>query len=253
MKRAKRFISALEVLVVVAAVLLAGRWGFRQWQRHEMVEGAYAQPPEGMVFVPAGEFLTGSKAPDAPEDEGRLRKAFLPAFYIDQYEVTHAEYKAVKPDHGIPPGKEKFPVTGLSLEEARTYAAAVGKRLPTAVEWEKAARGTDGRAYPWGDEFKEGYANLGGKDGLVAVGSFPNGVSPYGAQDMSGNAWEWVETSYVQKSLFGKPLYHTEIIKGGGYSYSPFQGRACYNGFEGIGGTCNDVGFRCALEAYRLR
>lgn len=245
-------------IIAVCALFLAGLaaallWGGRAFQHRALVNATYAPPPEGMVFVPPGEFLLGSPDPEAPADEGVLREAFLPGFYIDQHEVTHLQYKAFDPTHEVPTGKEQYPVTGLSLEEARAYAAGVGKRLPTAAEWEKAARGTDGRAYPWGNEFKEGLANVGYKDGLVAVGSFPEGASPYGALDMTGNAWEWVETPYVQKGLFGDPVYATEIIKGGGYSYAPFQGRACYNGFEGIGGTCNDVGFRCVQDALPVK
>ena len=249
MKRSTKLMIAAACVLAVAAVTATAVWVGRTLQRRALVSAVYAPPPDGMVFVPPGAFLLGSEAPDAPEDEGPLRTAFLRGFYIDQYEVSHAQYKAFAPDHEIPPGKEQFPVTGLSLEEARAYAAGVGKRLPTADEWEKAARGTDGRAYPWGNEYKEGYANLGGTDGLVAVGSFPRGVSPYGAHDMTGNAWEWVETPYIQKGPLGKALYTTEIIKGGAYSYAPFQGRAFHNGFEGIGGTCNDVGFRCVKDA----
>jgi formylglycine-generating enzyme required for sulfatase activity len=237
--------SALA-LTTLGALLL---WGSHALQRRALAAAAYPPPPQGMVFVPPGDFLLGNPDPKAPADEGPLRTTFLQAFYIDKYEVTHAQYKVFYPAHEIPPGQDQFPVTGLSLEEARAYARGVGKRLPTAAEWEKAARGTDGRAYPWGNEFKEGLANLGGRDGLMAVGSVPEGASPCGALDMTGNAWEWVDTPYVQRNLFGQALYTTEIIKGGGYSYAPFQGRAFHNGFEGIGGTCNDVGFRCAQTA----
>lgn len=248
-KHVSVIVSGAVAIALMSSVLF---WGGRTLQQRALVHAEYAPPPPGMVFVPPGNFLLGSADPQAPEDEGPLRSSFLPAFYIDTYEVTHAQYKAFDPDHEIPPGKGDFPITGLSLEEARAYAAGVGKRLPTAAEWEKAARGDDGRAYPWGNEFKNGHANLGGQEDLVAVGSFPKGVSPYGAHDMTGNAWEWVETPYVQKGLFGDKLFATEIIKGGAYSYAPFQGRACYNGFEGIGGTCNDVGFRCVQDAVPL-
>ncbi len=237
----------LALLIPGLALGIYGAYG--AVHRHTLVSAHYAPPPQGMVLVPAGAFLLGSPEPDAPADVGALRSAFLPAFYIDIYEVTHTDYKTVNPAYTIPEGKADFPVTGLSLEEARAYAAAIGKRLPTAAEWEKAARGTDGRVFPWGDTFQEGFANLVGKESLVPVGSFPKGVSPYGAHDMIGNAWEWVETPYIQKSLLGKPLFTTEIIKGGAFSYPAFQGEACYNGFEGNGGTCHDVGFRCVQDA----
>jgi len=252
MKRFKRVRAVAMSALVLTGMATALFLGGRSIQRSALVSATYPPAPEGMVFVPPGSFLIGSANPDAPDDEGRLRTEFLPAYYIDQYEVTHEQYRAYDPSHVVPPGKERYPVTGLSLEEARAYAAGTGKRLPTAAEWEKAARGSDGRAYPWGDEFEEGLANLGGKDDLMAVGSFPKGVSPVGAYDMTGNAWEWVDTPYIQKGLFGEKLYSTEVIKGGGYSYAPFQGRIAHNGFEGIGGTCNDVGFRCVLDAEPL-
>lgn len=252
MSRLKSLIAYLLSAVVVTAMATAILLGSRAMQRRALAEAEYAPAPEGMVFVPAGDFLLGNGDADAPDDEKPLRQAFLPAFYIDRLEVTHAQYKAFDPSHEIPAGKDQFPVTGLSLVEARAYAAGIGKRLPTSEEWEKAARGTDGRVYPWGNAFEQDRANLGGKDALVAVGSFPKGASPYGALDMTGNAWEWVENPYVQKGFLGEPLYSTEIIKGGGYSYAPFQGRASYNGFEGNGGSCHDVGFRCVKDAAPL-
>lgn len=235
--------------VLVVGLCAAAFWGYQGIRRRALVNATYAPPPPGMVLVPAGTFKRGNEDPDAPPDEGPLRDAFLPAFYIDTYEVTQEDYKAYDPSHCVPAGKERYPMTGLSLNEARAYAAAVGKRLPTAAEWEKAARGTDGRAYPWGDTYHAEFANLGGKPGLVAVGSFPQGKSPYGALDMTGNAWEWVDTPYVQRRWFDSGRYESEVIKGGAFSYAPFQGRASYNGFEGMGGTCNDVGFRCVQDA----
>jgi formylglycine-generating enzyme required for sulfatase activity len=201
-----------------------------------------------MVLVPAGDFVSGSDDLYAAPDEGAPHTEYLPAFYIDRYEVTNIAYHEYDPDHTFPEGHDDYPVTGLTREQARAYAAAVGKRLPTADEWEKAARGTDGRIYPWGDVFSADKANAGGGEGLMPVGSFPEGISPYGAYDMVGNAWEWVDTTYADWSLLGGTDYTTEIIKGGGFSYSAYQCRPSYNGFEGNGGTCNDVGFRCAMD-----
>jgi formylglycine-generating enzyme required for sulfatase activity len=86
---------------------------------------------------------------------------------------------------------------------------------------------------------------------LEPVGSHPESASPYGAQDMIGNAWEWVEDTHRDRSVFGTQASEHEVIKGGGYSYNAYQSRASYNGFEGLGGTCNDVGFRCAKDATR--
>lgn len=218
-----------------------------------LINLTYEPPPVGMVFVAPGNFLAGSDDPLADADERPLRREFARGFYIDRYEVTNADYERFDSDHTFPKGQEDHPVTGILLEHARNYAEWIGKRLPTKLEWEKAARGTDGRLYTWGNEFEAGRANLGGQEALVDVGSYPESISPYGAHDMIGNAWEWVEGDYVKRGLFGKRLYTTEIIKGGAFSYNSYQGRASYNGFEGNGGTCNDVGFRCALTAKGIR
>ena len=244
LKRKKRF-AALALLTAVA-IAAATQRAYHSY----LISLDYADPPNGMVLVPPGNFLMGTNNPEASQDEKPTRKRFLPAFYIDTYEVTNAEFQAFDPTHAYAEGKEDIPATGITLQEARDYAASVGKRLPTKAEWEKAARGTDGRDYPWGNEFRDGIANINRQQGLTAVGTHPKSVSPYGAHDMIGNAWEWVDDTHRDGGLLtGRKIIEREIIKGGGYSYSPYQARISYNGFEGVGSTCNDVGFRCAQDA----
>ena len=202
-----------------------------------------------MVLVPAGAFLMGSDDPLADPDERPLRSVHVPAFYIDRVEVTNADYARFDPEHRYAPDAADFPVTGRSLAQARAYAEWAGKRLPTLPEWEKAARGTDGRLYPWGMAYETGRANIGSGDALAAVGTHPAGASPYGVQDMTGNAWEWVDEVFEDRRAFGTASKSREIIKGGAFSYSAYQGRVSYNGFEAIGSTCNDIGFRCVKDA----
>lgn len=257
--------------VALFSVLFA--WGMQAYERRQDQQASYAPPPVGMVFVPAGWFWMGSDDPEAESDEHPRRRVYLPAYYIDRFEVTNREFKQFKPEHTYPAGQDDLPVTKVYKPEAIAYAAWAGKRLPTNAEWEKAARGTDGRRYPWGDQFETNRANLDPhkvaqamgtvcvlpvtKDGhqKVVPGSYPLGASPYGAMDMAGNVWEWVSDNHRDSlwlHYFGE---RTErgIIRGGAYAYSPKQARTTHQAFEALNSTCNDVGFRCVLTARVVR
>lgn len=164
--------------------------------RYYLASREYPPAPEGMVVVPAGEFWMGTNDENAAADERPLRWVFLRSFYIDAHEVTNREYKKVIPTHTYANGRDDYSATHILKHEAEAYARAVGKRLPTNAEWEKAARGTDARRYPWGNEFIPGRSNIGLNEELKPVDSFPEGNSPYGCADMAGNAWEWVSDTY---------------------------------------------------------
>jgi len=171
----------------------------------------WTRPTDGMVmaYVPAGEFLMGSSDADgqAQDNEKPQHTVYLDGYWIDRTEVTNSQYRKCVEAQACPeprcwvygdyngPGQ---PVVCVTWDDAQAYAAWVGGRLPTEAEWEKAARGTDGRIYPWGNSApdcdKANYANC--MNPPAAVGSFPLGVSPYGALDMAGNVWEWVEDWY---------------------------------------------------------
>ena len=141
-----------------------------------------------MVLVPAGEFLFGKDKERVP----------LPAFYVDRTEVTNAAYTefcsatghALPPD--LPRDQPALPVVNVSLSDAQAFAAWAGKRLPAASEWEKAARGADGRTYPWGEELDRSKANI-ASPALRPATDLPDGASPCGALNMVGNAWELVD------------------------------------------------------------
>jgi formylglycine-generating enzyme required for sulfatase activity len=190
-----------------------------------------------LVRVPAGEFLMGSDPKvdaQAYDDEQPQHRLTLPEFYIGKYPVTNEQYAAfVKatrrtvPQHWnngqIPVGKEGHPVVNVTWQDAGAFclwlSQASGKplRLPTEAEWEKTARGRDGRIYPWGDKppAKE-LGNLGGSvDATTPVGQYPAGASPCGALDMAGNVWEWTS------SLWGKDWQKPKF----GYPYDPKDGR----------------------------
>ncbi|MCC2669262.1 MAG: Serine/threonine protein kinase [Armatimonadetes bacterium] len=207
-----------------------------------------AHAPSGFVYVPGGECWVGTNDPDADDDVKPARQVFVPSFYIGRTEVTHTEWKRFRPDHRIPAGREQFPVTKVTLEDARAYCAFVGGYLPTDTEWEKAARGEDGRRYPWGDRLEPGRCNI--RDGagtprapgtpvtpncsvrtrIKAVDVCPTGASPYGALNMAGNAWEWVSDPY-----HGDP--RLRIIRGGAAGYWERDARAYHRAIEGAGVT----------------
>jgi formylglycine-generating enzyme required for sulfatase activity len=168
--------------------------------------------PNEMILIPAGEFIMGSDS--RLPDEGPQHNVKLPAYYIDKFEATNLQYKKFNdatsgrsPRHWrnrtFPAGKADHPVVYVSWDNASAYCDWAEKRLPTDAEWEKAARGTDGRMFPWGDEFSTAAANTPvrwqeiGKFGDTSpVGAFEAGKSPYGVHDMSGNVWEWTASWY---------------------------------------------------------
>ena len=151
----------------------------------------FPEPPEGMVYVPAGDFIMGSKYGDP--DERPMQIATTGAYFIDKYEVSNAEYKKFDPDFVIPEGREDRAVI-VTWSQANAYAKWAGKRLPTEKEWEKAARGTDGRTFPWGETYDNTYVVW--DKNTSRGGSIAKPESPYGCYDMAGSVWEWTADWY---------------------------------------------------------
>lgn len=211
-----------------------------------------SRTPSGMVAVPGGECWIGSNDPDAEEDVKPMHRVFVPSFYIDAHETTNAEYARFDPKRTFAPGQEDLPATNITYDEAAAYAAWAGKRLPTEEEWEKAARGADGRRYPWGNVWNPRNvaqrAHIKGERPAAApadpkqkscfigpqrvrpVGSTPAGVSVYGCYDMAGNAWEWVQGFYN-----GNP--DQRILRGGAVGYGEAAFRTYARSIEGSGAT----------------
>lgn len=230
-----------------------------------------AEGPPGMVLVPAGPFRMG--ADDGNPDEKPAHAVSLPAFYIDRTEVTNEEYgrfvaatgHAAPPDWpGNQPDPKRLqrPVVNVSWFDASAYARWAKKRLPTEAEWEKAARGPDGRVLPWGNTWEAKNANLqqGEDKNLEAVGSRPGGASPCGALDMIGNAWEWTADWYRPYPGNPAPSVHYgekyRVVKGSGGIdfYPPLNGqRASIRGRIQPFGRYDSVGFRCAADAAEPR
>jgi formylglycine-generating enzyme required for sulfatase activity len=234
-----------------------------QSQEKPAVAAPQAPPPEGaMVVVPAGEFMMGSAAGDS--DEQPEHKVYLDSFSMDVYEVTVGQYAAFLQAKGIDqpsdwktmnqPANQKRPIANVDSTDASVYCKWVGKRLPT-----EAARGTDGRLYPWGNEAPTPlHANFGKPDWnnhavLAPVGSFEAGKSPYGIYDMAGNVWEWVSDLYdynyykvsPSKNPTGPSTGGTRAVRGGAWNSNPRAMRSSNRSL--ISPTDQGLnGFRCA-------
>ncbi|MCL4275603.1 MAG: SUMF1/EgtB/PvdO family nonheme iron enzyme [Anaerolineales bacterium] len=228
-----------------------------------------------MVFVPAGEFTMGSD--NGEPDEKPVHQVYLDAFWIDQTEVTNAMYTTCVADGGCTPpsssrsytrnsyyGNSEFndyPVIYVNGYQANAYCQWAGRSLPTEAEWEKAARGTDGRTYPWGEGISCDNANY--YAGRLCVGdtskvrSYESGKSPYGAYDMTGNVWEWVNdwysSAYYEESPLLNPLGphsgQTRIARGGAWSTREYRSRSTYRNSISPTIDGDGLGFRCSLAS----
>jgi len=221
-----------------------------------------------MVLVPAGEFLMGSWTGDA--DERPMRRVYLDAYFFDKDQLTVGEYAKFldATSHSVPSDwnimsramHKNRPIVNVDWADAAAYCKWAGKRQPTEAEWEKAARGTDGRTYPWGDEPPTKFHGNMNKElwnnhmGLAPVGMFEAGKSPYGINDMAGNVWEWVSDWYDDDYYSTAPLRNptgpatgmSKVVRGGSWGSGPEGLRSAERethvpSFQGYG-----TGFRCA-------
>ncbi|HEU0294971.1 MAG TPA: SUMF1/EgtB/PvdO family nonheme iron enzyme [Anaerolineales bacterium] len=222
-----------------------------------------------MVLVPAGNFSMGSDTGDV--DEKPIHVVYLDDFHIDKYEVTNKLYKACV-DAGVcqPPVDtstftrasyygnaqfENYPVIWVDWNMANTYCEWRGARLPTEAEWEKAAHGTDGRTYPWGEVSDCTSANFGSCVGdTTPVGSYESGQSPYGVYDMAGNVWEWVNDwysgTYYQSSPGENPpgpdSGAARVLRGGSWDAYAYLVRSADRVWLAPADSHFNVGFRCS-------
>lgn len=225
------------------------------------------------VRVPAGEFIMGSNDADwgADRDEKPQHKVYLDEYLVGRYEVTVAQFRVFVEATGynaskeaLLAGKDNYPVTMVSWDDAvefcRWASEVTGRevRLPTEAEWEKGARGTDARIYPWGNETPDvNRCNFDNKVGTLPIGNYsPAGDSPYGCADMAGNVWEWVSDWYQKDYYLTSPSSNpsgpangdSRVLRGGGWYGYCYYNRAADRTYSVFPDSRSyDYGFRCAI------
>ena len=220
-----------------------------------------------MALIPGGKSAMGSEEGD--EEQKPVHIVDLDTFYIDVYEVQVAQYRLCV-EAGVcaePPAvnlcnwyenvDDTHPINCMYWEDARAYCEWAGLRLSTEAEWEKAARGIDGRTYPWGEDLDRSKANYGGGAmRTVEIGSHPEGVSPYGIHDMAGNVWEWVQDWHNSYYYSTSPVNNPQgpesgshkVLRGGSWHFLPHSLRAFHREPYHPLDTDPDIGFRCARD-----
>ncbi|MBK7781121.1 MAG: SUMF1/EgtB/PvdO family nonheme iron enzyme [Ardenticatenia bacterium] len=286
----------LLLMLGLALVVLGARWS--SVARFGAKDADKGVPQDGLpdiawVDVPAGPFIMGSDDPLFGATDRRT--VTLPAFKISKYETTQAQWQAFasaadgyrnadwwnEPTklayRDEPPGEPTWPGADLPAESVSWYDAvaftrwltarlhkagqldaAAEIRLPTEEEWEKAARGTDGREYPWGEDYKAGFANVFEEEGATgtanrvrttAVGSYPQGASPFGALDMAGNVWEWTLTEYEGQNASDLTNDRPRVLRGGSWGNHPANARASVRFNSHPVGRSRSLGFRVVVAA----
>jgi formylglycine-generating enzyme required for sulfatase activity len=265
-RRMRRRVAWAGLGLVAAGMI--GAAGLLLWNARSTPTTLVGKDGATAVLVPAGPFVMGD------DEESPRREIYLDAFYIDQHEVTVGRFAAfLKATGNVRPPDEwdavdtdvhgELPVVGVDWNDAHAYCQWAQRRLPTEAEWEKAARGPDGRRYPWGDESptfdRANHINTAPQTyegGLEPVGTHPLGKSVYGAHDLSGNAAEWVADWYSESfpqgeahNPKGPETGNGRVIRGGGRFDPAYRVTATKRFHAGPETRSPDLGFRCAGDA----
>ena len=263
--RRRALVKTAVKCLVLAGIFCIGAYLY--WTHRKPALETTSADGAPAVLIPAGNFVMGD-GEEAPQ-----REVYIDAFYLDKYETMLSRYaKFLKatgsvraPDYWEDAHLDTdggLPVVGVDWRDAEAYCRWAGKRLPTEAEWEKAARGTDGRKYPWGNEEPtSARANFGKssespyKGGLSPVGRHDAGKSPYGAQDLAGNAAEWVADWFAEsferadaRNPKGPDSGTGKVIRGGGWYDPPDRVNSIRRMHASPDTRSDDVGFRCAKD-----
>lgn len=261
----RRWLWAAAMVLVIMAI--GGVIAVPRLMKDDKKAAALPPPPEGMALVPSGRFTIGRntgdeyEAPAHPDGLGYN-------YFMDTFEVTNEDYwifiretSRTPPKHWEgrtpPTSMLRLPVTHVSLEDALAYCKWRGTRknlncrVPSEIEWERAARGDTGLLYTWGNEWREGATNANSKNGkIMPIGSFPADKSPYGIYDLMGNVREWTRDSFTPyQGSRGKPVAGVNTIRGGAYSDSPQEANSTYRSYGPPDALKFDrTGFRCVCD-----
>ena len=286
----KQIKYSILILLATALLLVFGMLAFGAADAPETRRNA--KDGAVMIRVPAGTFLMGTSSADLAvllkahpkwkadwfADEQPQHSVNLDSYWIYQNAVTVKQYRAFCKATGrempeLPKwSKDDHPVVNVTWFDAAAYAEWAGARLPTEAEWEKAARGTHGRRYPWGDEwdaekchnFTDTNPVGGGFQGgrTAPVGSYPDGDSPYGIHDMAGNVWQWCQDWYAKDYYAHAPSSNPpgaeegelRVMRGGSWGSSNISVRCAARHADSPDVTYHEAGgFRCAMSATATR
>jgi formylglycine-generating enzyme required for sulfatase activity len=266
-----------EISTRSATLTLMSTWTFLGTNAQGYEEYLHMPDSSAMIRIPAGSFTMGSAQGDSEawDDEKPQHQVTLSEYYIDKYEVTNRQYKrfcdgtsrSYPPDPGFDSlpnyflSYPDFPAVDVTWVDATAYCTWAGKQLPTEAEWERAARGTDARKYPWGGSSPDGsrcniWSNDDGYFYTAPVGHYPNGASPYGCMDMAGNVWEWCndwyDASYYSSSPTNNPpgpsSGSSRVYRGGSWVNDAGDARSASRPGTDPSSWNDDLGFRCSAR-----
>jgi eukaryotic-like serine/threonine-protein kinase len=253
-------LAAMFLAVAYVVVQLSGRAGVGpaapRAEAPPVPPAGADDPLNRAILIEGGTFMRGNAEPEVPvhpfspystADERPARRTSVASFWMQQHEVTNEEYRRFDADHAFPPGQERHPVADVTWLQAMAYAESLGGLLPTEWQWEYAARGTDSRKYPWGEEEptceRAHFADC-EPHATIEVMSLPAGATPEGIHDLAGNVWEWVMPEWFEPGR--TPVNRaSRRMRGGSFGDAAFFLRASNRNNEFYAGyRYAGIGFR---------